>query len=82
MVQFTKRLPVVYKIFTFSRKKNQAYSFSENACIDSRNISSEGIFFASKLGEIKFRERVNLAVCHSIYCTVSRALATVSGMHL
>ena len=50
MVRFTKRPPVVCKIFTFSRKKKQAYSFSGNARIDGRNISSEGIFFCIKTG--------------------------------
>jgi len=42
----------------------------------------KGFILASKLGEVKFCKRVNLAVCCSIYCTVSSACAAMSGMHL
>ena len=42
----------------------------------------KGILLASKLGEVNFCKRVNLVVSCSIYCTVSSACATMSGMRL
>ena len=70
------------KIFPVFKKKATTYSFSGNAHFDGRNICSEVIFFASKLGEKETHERVNLAGLHGIYYTASSARATVSGMHL